>query len=156
MSDKTTLSERIRPDCEAAPWVVHEVKQLETELTKLREENERLKEAKDFVKTSYAAQLLARDAEIKELKEYNETLEQAATSWMHDYDQLKAKYEPLVPVLSSVQNKIAISINAPDCGFTRALEVPITQRGHLRDLYEDLEKAIELYLLRLEHKKEKV
>ena len=37
-----SLSDRIRPDCEAAPWVIKEVKQLETELTAFKKNNEEL------------------------------------------------------------------------------------------------------------------
>lgn len=32
MSEQDKLSNRIRPDCEAAPWVAKEVKELEAEL----------------------------------------------------------------------------------------------------------------------------
>lgn len=32
LSNKTKLSERVRPDCEAAPWVIKEIKKLESEL----------------------------------------------------------------------------------------------------------------------------
>lgn len=38
---KTKLSELVRPDCEAAPWVIEEIKRLETENAKLRAELER-------------------------------------------------------------------------------------------------------------------
>ena len=34
---KVRLSERVRPDCEAAPWVVQEIKKLESENERLRE-----------------------------------------------------------------------------------------------------------------------
>ena len=37
-----SLSDRIRPDCEAAPWVIKEVKQLETELAAFKENNREL------------------------------------------------------------------------------------------------------------------
>ena len=40
-----SLSERVRPDCEAAPWVVEEIKKLEKENKRLIEENTRFKEA---------------------------------------------------------------------------------------------------------------
>lgn len=41
---KTKLSDRIRPNCEAAPWVIDEVRQLEADNAQLRTEVERLKE----------------------------------------------------------------------------------------------------------------
>ena len=37
-----SLSDRIRPDCEAAPWVIEEVKKLERENAALRADRERL------------------------------------------------------------------------------------------------------------------
>ena len=39
------LSDRVRPDVEAAPWVVEEIKALEAENATLREENATLKVA---------------------------------------------------------------------------------------------------------------
>lgn len=42
-----SLSDRIRPNHEAAPWVCEEVKRLEAELVTLRDENEALRRARD-------------------------------------------------------------------------------------------------------------
>ena len=38
-----SLSDRIRPDCEAAPWLIKEVKQLEIELAEAKTECARLR-----------------------------------------------------------------------------------------------------------------
>jgi len=45
MSDKKFLSQRIRPDSEAAPWVVEEIKKIEQENEKLKEELALMKKA---------------------------------------------------------------------------------------------------------------
>jgi len=45
MSDKKFLSQRIRPDIEAAPWVVEEIKKIEQENKKLQEELALMKKA---------------------------------------------------------------------------------------------------------------
>ena len=36
-----SLSDRVRPDCEAAPWVIEEIRKLEADLEKAREEERR-------------------------------------------------------------------------------------------------------------------
>lgn len=43
------LSERIRPDSEAAPWVIEEVKALEAEVERLRQQNAELVEALKWI-----------------------------------------------------------------------------------------------------------
>jgi hypothetical protein len=40
-----SLSDRIRPDCEAAPWVIKEVKEMESEIKRLKDQNDRYQEA---------------------------------------------------------------------------------------------------------------
>jgi hypothetical protein len=40
---KINLSERVRPNCEAAPWVIDEIKLMEANLYKLHIQNEKLK-----------------------------------------------------------------------------------------------------------------
>lgn len=37
MSKKTKLSDRIRPNSEAAPWVIKEIKEIESEISRLTE-----------------------------------------------------------------------------------------------------------------------
>lgn len=37
MVSKVLLSDRVRPDCEAAPWVIMEIKKLEAKLERVRE-----------------------------------------------------------------------------------------------------------------------
>lgn len=37
---KVKLSDRVRPNCEAAPWVIEEIKRLESEIERLRGNNE--------------------------------------------------------------------------------------------------------------------
>lgn len=45
------LSERVRPDCEVAPWVIPEIKQLETEVERLRAILSALREPSVVVQT---------------------------------------------------------------------------------------------------------
>lgn len=42
------LSQRIRPDCEAAPWVIEEVKEMEAEIKRLKDQNARYREALEY------------------------------------------------------------------------------------------------------------
>jgi cell division protein FtsB len=41
---KVPLSQRIRPNSEASPWVVEEVRELEAEIDRLRKEIKKLRE----------------------------------------------------------------------------------------------------------------
>lgn len=46
------LSDRVRPDSEAAPWVVKEIKKLEESVLQLQEENLQLKQTIHNIKKS--------------------------------------------------------------------------------------------------------
>ena len=57
-----SLSDRLRPDCEAAPWVIEEVKMLELENARLREALEYVIEMVDYIDTRDTIQKKARAA----------------------------------------------------------------------------------------------
>jgi hypothetical protein len=48
------LSDRVRPDVEAASWVIEEIERLEAQLAKVKAENERLHEGMDHYRNQLA------------------------------------------------------------------------------------------------------
>lgn len=60
-----SLSDRIRPNSEAAPWVVNEVKDLEKLKDALEAENEKLKQSLSF----YMSELAEAQKRVDELGE---------------------------------------------------------------------------------------
>jgi len=47
--------------------------------------------------------------------------------------------------------KVTWSVDCPEAGFRRSGETPIEDRGYVRRLAEDLDRAVELYELRIEN-----
>lgn len=73
-----SLSDRIRPNCEAAPWVIEEVKQLETELAAFKKNNVQL------IQWHNAAIASWDEERERALREADRVLE-----WKEKYDDLE-------------------------------------------------------------------
>ena len=71
-----SLSERLRPDVEAAPWVIEEVKALEAEIERLREDAE--------AGNDWERQLLGCDKELTEAYSEIERLKKALSKCTTD------------------------------------------------------------------------
>lgn len=56
-----SLSDRIRPDVEAAPWVIKEVKELEAK-------NRRLREALEWIATDFGSMGLYADVQVLRIR----------------------------------------------------------------------------------------
>jgi hypothetical protein len=77
-----SLSDRIRPDVEAAPWVIAEVKKLEAESVELKNSNARMSEyansvleAAITIRTQEEKIALIKDTLVKVREELSKTLE---------------------------------------------------------------------------------
>ena len=103
-----SLSDRIRPNCEAAPWVVEEVQRLERENAALRADKERLTNNVLFSE-AYQRELVLENAALREALSEAKARTAETMEWR---DELLIKWRAVLDAARNKEEKQASATSA--------------------------------------------